>query len=61
MKTFITMKENTKALELWWDGKWEESRDYIESCIMQPERLSPEDHIEDKLEMVCDSLNTTNK
>ena len=27
----------------------------------QPERLNPEDHIDDKLEMVCDSLNTTNK
>lgn len=27
----------------------------------QPERLNPEDHNEDKLDMVCDSLNTEYK
>lgn len=24
----------------------------------QPERLNPEDHIEDNLDMICDSLNS---
>jgi len=29
--------------------------------FIQPERLSPEDHIVDDNEMVSDSLNSTNK
>ena len=27
----------------------------------QPDRLNPEDHIEDKFEMICDSQNSENK
>lgn len=30
-------------------------------CYKCRERLNPEDHIEDKLEMICDSPNTANK
>lgn len=31
------------------------------TSLDQPERLNPEDHNEYNLDMVCDSLNTTNK
>ena len=36
---------------------------FCEKCFKfnQPERLNPRDHIEDKLEMICDSPNSENK
>jgi hypothetical protein len=39
---------------------------YVNFCPIcgfsfQPERLNPEDHNEDKLDMICDSLTTANK